>query len=83
MPSNRQRGQNDLSRFHPNFEGEHPRAGQGPPTSLAPISLQEGTIHLETSMSSPGFEPRPKGTAVSVANHCTGWVTDRDLNKFI
>ncbi|GFW19945.1 hypothetical protein TNCV_866511 [Trichonephila clavipes] len=33
------------------------------------------TIHLQTSMSSPGFEPRPNGTAVSVANHYTGWTT--------
>ncbi|GFU50301.1 hypothetical protein TNCV_301341 [Trichonephila clavipes] len=24
-------------------------------------------------MSSPGFEPRPYGTAVDVANHYTGW----------
>ncbi|GFX90999.1 amiloride-sensitive sodium channel subunit beta [Trichonephila clavipes] len=24
----------DLTRSHPNFEGEHPRGGQGPPTSL-------------------------------------------------
>ncbi|GFT84609.1 hypothetical protein TNCV_714521 [Trichonephila clavipes] len=34
-----------------------------------------GTIHLQTSMSSPGFEPRPYGTAVSVAHHCTGLAT--------
>ncbi|GFV74093.1 hypothetical protein TNCV_4510001 [Trichonephila clavipes] len=30
---------------------------------------RKGTIHLQTSMSSPGFEPSPYGTAVSVANH--------------
>ncbi|GFX58028.1 hypothetical protein TNCV_4047861 [Trichonephila clavipes] len=35
----------------------------------------EGTIHLQTSMSSPGFEPRLNDTAVSVANHYTGWTT--------
>ncbi|GFX82881.1 hypothetical protein TNCV_2958371 [Trichonephila clavipes] len=35
----------------------------------------EGTIHLQTSMSSPWFEPMPYGTAVSVANHYTGCVT--------
>ncbi|GFW59366.1 HTH_Tnp_Tc3_2 domain-containing protein [Trichonephila clavipes] len=35
----------------------------------------EGTIHLQTSMSSPGFEPSPNGTAFSVANHYTGWAT--------
>ncbi|GFX89031.1 hypothetical protein TNCV_2853311 [Trichonephila clavipes] len=33
------------------------------------------TTHLQTSMSSPGFKPRPNGTAVSVANHYTGWPT--------
>ncbi|GFW41175.1 hypothetical protein TNCV_842151 [Trichonephila clavipes] len=36
---------------------------------------REGTIHLQTSMSSPGFEPSPYGTVVSVANHYTGWAT--------
>ncbi|GFU22862.1 hypothetical protein TNCV_4966081 [Trichonephila clavipes] len=35
----------------------------------------KGTIHLQTSMSSPGFKPSPYGTAVSVANHYTGWAT--------
>ncbi|GFT11237.1 hypothetical protein TNCV_1143751 [Trichonephila clavipes] len=38
-------------------------------------SCRAGTIHLQTSMSSPGFEPSPYGTAVSVANHYTGWTT--------
>ncbi|GFW43584.1 hypothetical protein TNCV_4769361 [Trichonephila clavipes] len=36
---------------------------------------REGTIHLQTSMSSPGFKPSPNGTAVSIPNHSTGWVT--------
>ncbi|GFS61213.1 hypothetical protein TNCV_3104721 [Trichonephila clavipes] len=36
----------------------------------------QGTIHSQTSMSSPGFEPRPYGTAVRVANHYTGWATE-------
>ncbi|GFU33152.1 hypothetical protein TNCV_4156691 [Trichonephila clavipes] len=36
---------------------------------------RKGTIHLQTSMSSPGFEPSSYGTAVSVANHYTGWAT--------
>ncbi|GFW12339.1 hypothetical protein TNCV_815941 [Trichonephila clavipes] len=36
---------------------------------------REDTIHLQTSISSPGFEPRPNGTAVSAANHYTGWAT--------
>ncbi|GFY20848.1 hypothetical protein TNCV_1120821 [Trichonephila clavipes] len=35
----------------------------------------EDTVHLQTSMSSPGFEPSPNSTAVSVANHYTGGVT--------
>ncbi|GFS64325.1 hypothetical protein TNCV_3955261 [Trichonephila clavipes] len=39
------------------------------------LRLDEGTIHLQTSMSSPGFEPSPNGTAVSIANHYTGWAT--------
>ncbi|GFW98328.1 hypothetical protein TNCV_1092061 [Trichonephila clavipes] len=30
---------------------------------------REGTIHLQTSMSSTGFEPCPYDTAVSVANN--------------
>ncbi|GFS55549.1 hypothetical protein TNCV_1627701 [Trichonephila clavipes] len=34
---------------------------------------REGTIHLQTSIPSSGFEPRPYGTAVSVINHETGW----------
>ncbi|GFV60420.1 hypothetical protein TNCV_3470551 [Trichonephila clavipes] len=36
---------------------------------------RKGSIHLQTSMSSPGFEPSPYGIAVSVANHYTGWAT--------
>ncbi|GFW44676.1 hypothetical protein TNCV_4482211 [Trichonephila clavipes] len=36
---------------------------------------REGTIYLQTPMSTPGFEPCPNGTAVSVANHYTGWAT--------
>ncbi|GFV01289.1 hypothetical protein TNCV_3375231 [Trichonephila clavipes] len=41
----------------------------------------ESTIHLQTSMSSPVFEPRPNGTAVNVSNHSTGWATIH-LSKF-
>ncbi|PRD29981.1 UNVERIFIED_CONTAM: Glutamine synthetase [Trichonephila clavipes] len=33
-------------------------------------------------MSSPGFEPSPNGTEVSVANHYTGWVTKNISLKF-
>ncbi|GFX35586.1 RNase H domain-containing protein [Trichonephila clavipes] len=32
-------------------------------------------------MSSSGFEPRPNGTEVSVANHYTGWATHNERNK--
>ncbi|GFV84142.1 protein diaphanous [Trichonephila clavipes] len=34
---------------------------------------REGTTHLQKSMPSPVFKPRPYGAAVSVANHYTGW----------
>ncbi|GFX70066.1 hypothetical protein TNCV_4615041 [Trichonephila clavipes] len=33
----------------------------------------KSTVHLQTSMSSPRFEPNPYVIAVSVANYCTGW----------
>ncbi|GFX15339.1 hypothetical protein TNCV_3302681 [Trichonephila clavipes] len=36
---------------------------------------RKGTIRLQTSLPSPGIEPRPYGTAVSVANHYIGWAT--------
>ncbi|GFT95683.1 hypothetical protein TNCV_310711 [Trichonephila clavipes] len=32
----------------------------------------QDNIHLQTSMSSPGFEPRSYGPTVSVTNHFTG-----------
>ncbi|GFV38345.1 hypothetical protein TNCV_3633521 [Trichonephila clavipes] len=38
-------------------------------------SCLKGTIHLQTSMPSLGFELRPYGTVVSVSNHFTGWAT--------
>ncbi|GFT70966.1 hypothetical protein TNCV_694961 [Trichonephila clavipes] len=46
--------------------------GMGPPTSREDLKLDEylgclhGIIHLQTSMPSPGFEPRPHDTVVSV-----------------
>ncbi|GFT01676.1 hypothetical protein TNCV_4205051 [Trichonephila clavipes] len=46
-------------------------------------SCREGTIHLQTSMSSPGFETSPNGTAVSVANHYTGWATNLLLDTIL
>ncbi|GFX54775.1 hypothetical protein TNCV_2556611 [Trichonephila clavipes] len=33
---------------------------------------RKGNIHLQTSLSSPGFEFGPYGIKVSVTNHCTG-----------
>ncbi|GFV20211.1 hypothetical protein TNCV_4195091 [Trichonephila clavipes] len=35
-------------------------------------TCRKGTIHLQISMSSPGFEPGLYGTTVSVANRYTG-----------
>ncbi|GFW29879.1 hypothetical protein TNCV_3937461 [Trichonephila clavipes] len=82
-----------FSSFHPNFEGEHPGGGQGPPTPLLlpttsredlrlfrVIPYCEGTIHLQTSMLCTGFEPMPYGTAVSVTNYFTG---TRQINSII
>ncbi|GFV21798.1 hypothetical protein TNCV_3220041 [Trichonephila clavipes] len=43
----------------------------------APL-CHEGTIHLQTSISSPGFGRRPNDTAVCVANHYTGWIRGVD-----
>ncbi|GFX01261.1 hypothetical protein TNCV_4582271 [Trichonephila clavipes] len=40
---------------------------------LTTSPCHKGSIHLQTSMPSPGFEPRPYGIAVSVTNHYTGW----------
>ncbi|GFU76959.1 hypothetical protein TNCV_4521151 [Trichonephila clavipes] len=55
-----------------------------PPTSrdvvlfrVAPSS--KDTLHLQTFMLSLEFEPRPYGTAVSVINHYTGWVSLRNV----
>ncbi|GFX49907.1 hypothetical protein TNCV_1031581 [Trichonephila clavipes] len=36
------------------------------------------TIHFQISMSSAGFEPSPYGTAVSFANHYSGWATNHE-----
>ncbi|GFW83933.1 hypothetical protein TNCV_857151 [Trichonephila clavipes] len=40
----------------------------------------KGTIHLQRSMSSPRFEHRLNGIAVSVTNHYTGWATNDRVN---
>ncbi|GFX52635.1 dynein heavy chain 3, axonemal [Trichonephila clavipes] len=47
------------------------------------LPYPKGTIHLQTFMSYPGFEPSPYGTAVSVANHSTGWETRLTLRSQI
>ncbi|GFW80598.1 hypothetical protein TNCV_3234501 [Trichonephila clavipes] len=78
-----------FSSVPPQFRGRTPWGwGQGPPThltrGLAARRLFrippccKGTINLQTSISSPGFEPRPYGTAVSVANHYIGWATSKN-----
>ncbi|GFS90788.1 hypothetical protein TNCV_1003781 [Trichonephila clavipes] len=46
-------------------------------------TCRKGTIHLQTYMSSPGFQPRPYGRAVSVVDHYTRWVTSFDLAKMV
>ncbi|GFV79576.1 hypothetical protein TNCV_2929601 [Trichonephila clavipes] len=70
-------------RYYPNFEGEQPGRGSGashlflPSTNLARELAagwlfrvpRKSKIHLQTSMPSEGYELRPCGTAVSVANH--------------
>ncbi|GFV58168.1 hypothetical protein TNCV_687751 [Trichonephila clavipes] len=68
-----------------------PWGGQGPPTNhtrgLAARRLfrvaprRNGTIYLQTSMSSPGFKPRPYGTVVIVDNHYTGWATHSKVHS--
>ncbi|GFT94496.1 hypothetical protein TNCV_1962371 [Trichonephila clavipes] len=40
---------------------------------LTTSPCHKGSIHLQTSMPSPGFEPRPYVIAVSVTNLYTGW----------
>ncbi|GFW12787.1 hypothetical protein TNCV_3884971 [Trichonephila clavipes] len=45
------------------------------PTANSSTPGPKCTIHSQISMSSPGFESSPNGTAVSVANHYTGWAT--------
>ncbi|GFU65777.1 hypothetical protein TNCV_5059111 [Trichonephila clavipes] len=79
-----------LACLHPNFEREHPEGSGVSHLSSSSTNITRGlaarslfrlppyhksTIHLQTSMTSPEFEPRPYGTAVNVTNHYTGWVT--------
>ncbi|GFS87283.1 myosin-I heavy chain [Trichonephila clavipes] len=56
---------------------------QGPPTNLTRgiaarrlfrvPPCRTGTIHVQTSLPSPGFEPRSYCTTVGVTNHYTNW----------
>ncbi|GFX28615.1 hypothetical protein TNCV_3336751 [Trichonephila clavipes] len=85
-------GEYILPPFHTNFEGEVPGGGQVS-TSFPSTNLTRGHaalwllrvtpcrkgIHLQISMPSPRFEPRPYNTAVSVANHYTGWAGEMRL----
>ncbi|GFX81083.1 hypothetical protein TNCV_1910761 [Trichonephila clavipes] len=75
----------------PQLRGKNPGNGQGPPTSLflfhqshertcssmaiESTPCRKGTLHLETSMSSPGFEFGPYDPAAAIANYSTGWAT--------
>ncbi|GFV42737.1 hypothetical protein TNCV_840921 [Trichonephila clavipes] len=72
----------DLVRFHLNFEGEHPRDGKRLPSPFTnlmrgPVARRvfrasprrKSIIHLQTSMPSSGFKPKPYGTVVNVTNH--------------
>ncbi|GFW13618.1 hypothetical protein TNCV_1210841 [Trichonephila clavipes] len=75
----------------PQFRGEHSGGGSGvshlsssSPNHTRRLAARplfrvppcrKDTIHLQISMSSPGFEPSPYGTSISVANHYTGWAT--------
>ncbi|GFW77127.1 hypothetical protein TNCV_2725571 [Trichonephila clavipes] len=68
-----------ILRGHPGSEQVSPTSLPFPPTSrLAARQLfrvppcREGTIYLETSMSSLVFKPRPYVPTVSVTNHYTG-----------
>ncbi|GFU49788.1 hypothetical protein TNCV_2930561 [Trichonephila clavipes] len=40
-------------------------------------------IHLQISMPSTGFKPRPYGIAVNVTNHYTGWVASAIESELI
>ncbi|GFW32762.1 hypothetical protein TNCV_3680101 [Trichonephila clavipes] len=51
--------------------------------STAVTSCHKGTIHLLTSMPSPGFKPRTYGVATSVTNHYTGCVNVTHVRREI
>ncbi|GFW46253.1 hypothetical protein TNCV_2813481 [Trichonephila clavipes] len=79
------------ARFYPKLEGGHPGGESGASNLSCPVThlkrelearrlfrvppCRAGTTHLQTSMSSPGFEPKPYGTVVSVTNHYIEWAT--------
>ncbi|GFX50651.1 hypothetical protein TNCV_2722371 [Trichonephila clavipes] len=51
-----------------------------PPTSREDLQLDGYLEYPQTSLPSPGFEPRSYTTAVSVVNHYTEWATVLSLN---
>ncbi|GFY14348.1 hypothetical protein TNCV_1021131 [Trichonephila clavipes] len=72
----------------PQFQGRTSGGGQRPPNFLpfhqppertcSSMAIQstpchKGSINLQTSMLSPGFESRPYETAVSVTNYYIRW----------
>ncbi|GFV24658.1 hypothetical protein TNCV_3339741 [Trichonephila clavipes] len=83
-----------LARFHSILEGEHRGRSGASHLSSTSTNLtrrletrrlfrvptcRKGTIQLQTSMPSPGLEPRPYSTSVSVTNHYTEWATSSFL----
>ncbi|GFV58485.1 hypothetical protein TNCV_1095341 [Trichonephila clavipes] len=67
---------------HPQKPDQSPRNSSWQTARCMPVVSRSfehhtGTIHLQTSMSSPGMEPRPNDTAPNVANYYIGWVTQR------
>ncbi|GFT90357.1 hypothetical protein TNCV_193501 [Trichonephila clavipes] len=61
--------------FPPLFSFQEPHGGLAAEWLFRVSPCREGTIHLQTFMPFPVFEPMPHGTAVSVTNHYTGWAT--------
>ncbi|GFX24444.1 hypothetical protein TNCV_992591 [Trichonephila clavipes] len=62
------------------FLRENP-LGWSETSHLSSPSSSTGTIHLQTSLPSPEFEPKPYGTAVSVGNHYTRGVAEKYLKR--
>ncbi|GFS88835.1 hypothetical protein TNCV_1000451 [Trichonephila clavipes] len=45
------------------------------------LPCRKGTIDFQTSIPSPGSDPRTYGTAVSVTNHYTGWRNEMEYHS--